>query len=103
MSVKAFNPAQLKTELYKEIEEIRNQIKLKELPNKQILNLIEKLLFERELLFNEIDILKEARKRWIQRYNLNDDSLNLLIKEIDELLYNDFYNLSKRLNYNPGE
>ncbi|MFW9904524.1 MAG: hypothetical protein ACFFFH_09350, partial [Candidatus Thorarchaeota archaeon] len=25
------------------------------------------------------------------------------IKEIDELLYNDFYNLSKRLNYNPGE
>ncbi|MFX1508528.1 MAG: hypothetical protein ACFFDC_20800 [Promethearchaeota archaeon] len=103
MSVKAFNPTQIKTELSKEIEEIRIQIKRNELSSEAMQNLIKKLLFEREILFSEIDVLKEARKRWIQKYNLSDDSLNLLIKEIDELLYNDFYNLSKRLNYNPGE
>ncbi|MFX0211669.1 MAG: hypothetical protein ACFFDT_37175, partial [Candidatus Hodarchaeota archaeon] len=82
MSVKAFNPTQLKTELYKEIEEIRDQIKRNELPNEVVQNLINKLLFEREILYNEIEVLKEARKRWTHRYNLNDDSLNLLIKEI---------------------
>ena len=102
MSTKAFNPTQLKTELLKEIEEYRNQINRNELSNEMLI-LIEKLLFEREILFSEIDILKEAQKKWIRRYDNNDDSLNLLIKEIDELLYNDFYNLSKKLNYNPGE
>ncbi|MFX1284044.1 MAG: hypothetical protein ACFFB5_10335 [Promethearchaeota archaeon] len=103
MSVKAINPTQLKAELSKEIETYRNQVQKKYVSKEELIVLIEKILFEREILFSEIDILKEARNKWIQKNDLNEESLNLLIKEIDELLYNDFYNLSKKLDYNPGE
>ncbi len=103
MSIKAINPTQLKTELLKEIEEYRNQVQKKEVTREEMEVLLEKVLFEREILFNEIDVLKEAHNKWTRKYDLSEHTLNLLIKEIDELLYNDFYNLSKKLNYNPGE
>jgi hypothetical protein len=97
MSVKVFNPTQLRTELSKEIKEYR-----KITTSKKMEALIERILFEREILFNEIDTLKEAQNRWIRRNDLNDKH-SLLIDEIDELLYNDFYNLSKKLKHSPGE
>ncbi|MFX1545671.1 MAG: hypothetical protein ACFFCU_05620, partial [Promethearchaeota archaeon] len=103
MSIKVFNPTQLRSELSKEIEEYRNQVQKKAITKEETETLIEKILFEREILLNEIDVLKEAHNRWIRKYDLNDQSLSILIKEIDELLYNDFYNLSKKLNYDPGE
>lgn len=103
MSVKVINPTQLKAELSKEIEAYRNQVQKKEVSKEELVILVEKILFEREILFSEIDVLKEAHNKWIRKYDLNEKSLNLLIKEIDELLYNDFYNLSKKLDYNPGE
>ena len=103
MDVKAINPIQLKNELSKEVEEYRSQLKKNIQTNEELKVIIEKLLFEREILFSEIEALKEAHKKWIQRNDLNDKSLDLIIKEIDELLYNDFYNLSKKLNHNPGE
>ena len=74
----------------------------KKTTNKKTEEIIEKILFEREILFNEIDTLKQAQNSWIRRHDLNSKH-NLLIDEIDELLYNDFYNLSKKLNYEPGE
>ncbi|UCG02904.1 MAG: hypothetical protein JSW11_02730 [Candidatus Heimdallarchaeota archaeon] len=103
MSIKAFNPTQLRTEISKEIEEYWNQVQKKEITKEDMEVLIAKVLFEREILFNEIDILKEAHNKCTRKYDLNEHTLNLLIKEIDEMLYNDFYNLSKKLNYNPGE
>jgi len=103
MGVKTINPTQLKNTLSKEVEEYRLQLKKNILTNDELKVLIEKLLVEREILFSEIEALKEAHKKWIQRNDLNDESLDLLIKEIDEFLYNDFYILSKKLNHNPGE
>ena len=103
MSVKAINPNQLKIELLKEIEEYRNQVQNKQVTKEKMEVLMEKILFEREILLNEIDVFKEAHNKWIKKYDLNGQSSNLLINENDELLYNDFYNLSKMLNYDPGE
>jgi len=103
MSVKTINPTQLKTELSKEIETYRNQIQKKEVTIEELVVLVEKILFERELLFSEIGVLKEAHNKWIRKYDFNNKSLNLLIKVIDELLYKDFINLSKKLGYNPEE
>lgn len=97
------NPAQLRTELSKEIKEYLKQVQKKGVTKREMETLIEKILFEREILFNEIDVLKEAQNQWIRKFDLNNQSLNLLINEIDEILYNDFYNLSRKLNYNPGE
>ncbi|MHA2244178.1 MAG: hypothetical protein ACXADY_04360 [Candidatus Hodarchaeales archaeon] len=103
MNAQAINPTQLRTELSKEIEEYRTKVQKKEVTYEEMKVLMEKILFEREIIFNEIDILKESKNKWIRKEDLNEQSLNLLIEEIDELLYNDFYNLSKKLDYDPGE
>lgn len=103
MSTKVFNPAQLRTELSQEIEEYRNKVQKKEVSYEEMEALMVKIFSEREIMLNEIDALKESQNKWIRKDDLIEQSFNLLIEEIDELLYNDFYNLSKKLGYDPGE
>ncbi len=103
MSVKTINPIQLRTLLSKEIEEYRTSFLKKKITYEEMHSLFDQILYEREIMISEFDALKEAVKSGIQKDHFNEQSLNLLIREVDELLYNDFYYLSKKLNYSPGE
>ncbi len=104
MSVKVINPAQLRTDLSKEIDEYRVRVDKKKITFEETELFLEKLLNERIVLLNEFDALKERYVKYLPSNICKEDSLNLLLNEIDELLYNDFYSLSKRLGYSgPGE
>ncbi len=103
MSVKAINPIQLRTLLSKEIEEYRANFLKKKITYEEMHSLLDQILFEREIMIDEFNALKEAEKSCIQKDHSDEQSLNLLLQEVDEFLYNDFYYLSKKLNYSPGE
>ena len=103
MSGKAINPIQLTTLLSKEIEELRTNFLKKKVTYEEMHSLLDQILFEREIMIDEFNALKEEVNRFTQKDCSNEGSFNLLLSEVDELLYNDFYSLSKKLNYSPGE
>jgi hypothetical protein len=104
MSVKAINPVKLRTDLSKEIDKYRARAYKKKITFEEMEVLLEKLLNERSILLNEFDAFKERQVKNLPSNLCKEDSLNLLLDEIDEFLYNDFYNLAKRLGYSgPGE
>ena len=59
MSAKAINPAQLRTELSKEIEEYRKKVQKEEVTYEEMKALIEKIFFEREIIFNAQHIFSQ--------------------------------------------
>ncbi|MFX0170284.1 MAG: hypothetical protein ACFE9L_00025 [Candidatus Hodarchaeota archaeon] len=103
MSTKVLNPAQLKNNILIHIEEYRRSVKNQDITLKETIELIENLLFEREVVIEEFEAYKEAQTRLIPQINRSKNDLNILVREIDETLYNDFMSLSNKIHLSPGE
>ncbi|MFX0052640.1 MAG: hypothetical protein ACFE8U_15285 [Candidatus Hermodarchaeota archaeon] len=103
MSSKVLNPAQLKNSLLTHIEDYRKRVKNQDITLKETKELIENLLFEREIIIEEFQAYKEAQTRLIPQIYRSENDLNILVSEIDETLYNDFISLSHKIQLSPGE
>lgn len=104
MSVKLINPTKLRTDLAKEIEDYQNKLRNKKFSFQEMESLLEKMLIERSFILNEYDLLKEKQNKNLANNFQSDETFNLLLNEIDETLYNDFYNLAQRIGYSgPGD
>ncbi|MHA2305829.1 MAG: hypothetical protein ACXACU_10600 [Candidatus Hodarchaeales archaeon] len=104
MSVKLINPTKLRTDLAKEIEDYHYKLQNDKLSFQELESLLEKILNERSLILNEYDLMKEKQNKNLSINIHSDETFNLLLNEIDETLYNDFYNLAQQIGYSgPGE
>jgi hypothetical protein len=103
MTTKVLNPAQLKNNILTQIEEYQRRVKNQDITLKETNELIENLLFEREIIVEEFEAYKEAQTRLIPQIYRSENDLNILVREIDETLYNDFLSFSNKLQLSPGE
>ena len=104
MSVKLINPTKLRTDLSKEIENYQNKLRKDDSSFQEIESLLEKILDERNFILNEYDLLKEKQNKNSTINFQSDETFDLLLNEIDETLYNDFYNLAQQVGYTgPGD
>jgi len=103
MSTKVLNPAQLKNIMLTQIENYRRRVKYQDITLNEAKELIENILFEREIIIEEFEAHKDAQTSLIPQIYRDDNDLNILVREIDETLYNDFISLSNKIQLSPGE
>lgn len=104
METIALNPDQLRNEFTDEIDFYRKRLKNKALSSEEMEILITRLLFEREIILEEFNALRqEYNVLWNPKIFQDEKGLNLMLGEIDEMLYNDFLSLSDKLKLSPGE
>lgn len=104
MSVKLINPIKLRADLSKEIEDYQNKLRKDDSSFQELESLIEKILNERSFILNEYDLLKENQNKNLAFNFQSDETFNLLLNEIDETLYNDFYSIAQQVGYTgPGD
>ncbi|MFW9853675.1 MAG: hypothetical protein ACFFFG_01350 [Candidatus Thorarchaeota archaeon] len=100
---KVFNTLQIQSTLASDIEQYRKRMILDEMRQKDMEVLIEKLLLEREILMTDLADLKDNLSQFATNVTYDIRSLNLLLSSIDEITYNDFFNLSNKLQMAPGK
>ena len=99
MSVKLINPERLRIDLDNEINEYHEKVQNGTTSSQEKDLLLGKILNERNFLLDEIEFLKGKLANNFSLKVHDGESFNILLNEIDEFLYNDFYNLAKRLGY----
>ena len=103
MTAEIFNTAQLRTHISDQIRDFQHDLSTKHIPEEKLISLIDSLLNERSLLLDELDRLKQKissiESQFIPRHH---DSV-LTLSEIEENTYNDFQNLTRKLQKSEGE
>jgi hypothetical protein len=97
------NPDQLRHELTSDINYYRKRVKTEDLTREEMETLIKQLLFEREVMLEEFDAFRQEQTKLVPKIFFDEKGLNLMLGEMDEMLYNDFISLSDKLQLSPGE
>lgn len=92
----------LRNEITDRIKELKHRIASENMTVEELGDILGSLLTERELMIEEIDELREARYGWMNdsfRYN---DSMKLMLSELNEETYNNLSSLASKLNISIG-
>jgi hypothetical protein len=102
MTIEILNLAQLRTQLSHQILQLQEEKVNEALSLEESQSLLSSLLTERKMFLDEVDSLKASQRS--ENYHFTDSSDSLLIlSEIDEDVYNDFQNFSRKLRRTDGE
>ncbi|MHA2225868.1 MAG: hypothetical protein ACXAC8_11725 [Candidatus Hodarchaeales archaeon] len=103
MTTHVLNTALFRNELSKEIEEFRLRSQNKKTSWEEMADLTENLLQEREIMIQEFEDLRLSFEKYLPDFFRTEKDLNLILNEIDEMDFNDFLNVSNKLQVPPGE
>ncbi len=103
MTAQILNTEQLKSSLSHQIEKLRDDIELNNIPQEDIIELFKLLLQEREFLLTEIDNLRTIQQTYESALKSKSYPSVIVLSEIDENLYNDFQNMARKLSQDDGE
>lgn len=92
----------MRDEITKKIGETRSRIERDEVSTDEMLALLSDLLWEREMIIEEVDDLREVRYNWVSVTQSYRDSMKLILSEVDEVAYNDLESVASRLNMKVG-
>jgi len=102
MTIEILNLAQLRTQLSHQILQLQEEKVNEAFSLEESQSLLSSLLTERKMFLDEVDSLKASQRS--ENYHFTDSSDSLLIlSEIDEDVYNDFQNFSRKLRRTDGE
>ncbi len=102
MTIEILNLAQLRTHLSHQIFQLQEEKLYESLSLEESRSLLLSLLTERKLFLDEVDSLKASQRSREYHFIDNSDSF-LILSEIDQDLYNDFQNFSRKLHRTDGE
>jgi len=102
MTIEILNLAQLRTHLSHEILQLQDEKLNEALSLEESRSLLSSLLTERKLFLDEVDSLKAFQRSENYRFTNKSDSF-LILSEIDQDIYNDFQNFSRKLHRTDGE
>ncbi|MCK4849034.1 MAG: hypothetical protein KAT16_08425, partial [Candidatus Heimdallarchaeota archaeon] len=102
MTIEILNLAQLRTHLSQQILQLQEEKLNEALSLEESRSLLSSLLTERKLFLDEVDSLKASQRSENFHFSDNSDSL-LILSEIDQDVYNDFQNFSRKLRRTDGE
>jgi hypothetical protein len=103
MTAQILNTNQLKSSLTHQIEKLRDNIELNNIPQDEIVELFKLLLQERKFLLIEIENLKTVQQTYESALKNKSYPSVVTLSEIEENLYNDFQNMARKLSQNEGE
>ena len=104
MTAEIQNLDQIRANLSQQLITLREEIQLGTIPKENLRDLLLATIYERELLLNEIDSLKDTQNSLYSRSTSYIEPKSLLIlSEIDENLFNDFHNFAIRHQRASGE
>ncbi|MFX0210253.1 MAG: hypothetical protein ACFFDT_30015 [Candidatus Hodarchaeota archaeon] len=98
MTAEILNLEQIQDGISQDIEAYLNRLQSnKEIPQDQLKSLLKSLLFERELILDELNEIKDAIIAPLPLIFRKTHQTKIMMSEVDESLYNDFMELSTRL------
>ncbi|PWI48175.1 hypothetical protein CEE45_08400 [Candidatus Heimdallarchaeota archaeon B3_Heim] len=103
MTAEIVNTNQLKTFLSHQITKLSTNLKTETIPLEAVVKLLKSTLKERQFLLAEIDHLRSSQQTYESVLNNKSNDSVLILSEIEENLYNDFQNFSRKLLTTDGE
>ncbi|MHA2362613.1 MAG: hypothetical protein ACXAC7_01550 [Candidatus Hodarchaeales archaeon] len=103
MNTELLNLNQLRSKVSESIRDYRNKLSTDAISQTNILSFVDNLIFDREMLIDELEEIKDLQKGWIPVMFQRGGNFKLLLNEIDERVYNDLSLLSYKLDLPPAK